>query len=243
VVAWGRNYLGETNVPSGLNGVIGLAAAYNHSVALRSNGTVVDWGDDSYGHSRPPAGLSNVVAIASGARHDLALRSDGSVVAWGDDSYGQTTTPGSVNRGGNIQELVDAAKDGDTILVAPGLYHLAGRFPFSDQITLTKAITLRSTMGPERTFLNLELDGWGVSITNSAAVLDGFTIHSQGAGGVYLSGGSVVNCNFSNFTGGDAVFMLGGILSNSVVAYGAHPYIAPAVYCGAGGLVTDCRIV
>src|SRR5205085_5373755 len=24
---------------------------------------------------------------------------------------------------------------------------------------------------------------------------------------------------------------------------GAHPYIAPAVYCGAGGLVTDCRIV
>src|SRR5207248_5321845 len=58
-----------------------------------------------------------------------------------------------------------------------------------------------------------------------------------------LNGGSVVNCNLSNFRGGDAVFMLGGILSNSVVAYGAWPEIATAVYCGAGGLITHCKIV
>jgi alpha-tubulin suppressor-like RCC1 family protein len=34
VVAWGRNDLGQTNVPAGLNTVVAIAAGHAHSLAL-----------------------------------------------------------------------------------------------------------------------------------------------------------------------------------------------------------------
>jgi alpha-tubulin suppressor-like RCC1 family protein len=66
-----------SRVPSGLNGVVAIAAGWAYSLALKSDGTVVGWG------STVPAGLSQVVAIAAGAYHSLALKDDGTVVAWG----------------------------------------------------------------------------------------------------------------------------------------------------------------
>jgi uncharacterized delta-60 repeat protein len=71
------------------SGPSALAAGWRHSLALRSDGTVVAWGDAP----AIPDGLSHVVAIASEGGHNLALRSDGTVVAWGYNSYGQTTVP------------------------------------------------------------------------------------------------------------------------------------------------------
>jgi len=41
VIAWGSNGVGQTTVPSGLSGVIAIAA---HSLALKSDGTVIAWG-------------------------------------------------------------------------------------------------------------------------------------------------------------------------------------------------------
>ncbi len=83
VTAWGY----DTNapyarVPTNLNSVRAVAAGWNHSVALRSNGTLVAWGYNTWGQTNVP-GLSNVTAIAAGAYHTLALKSDGTVVAWG----------------------------------------------------------------------------------------------------------------------------------------------------------------
>ena len=84
---------GRPPSPRGLANVIAVAAGANHSLALKSDGTVVAWGWNAYGQATVPTGLADVIAIAAGGDHSLALKSDGTVVAWGDNSSGQSTVP------------------------------------------------------------------------------------------------------------------------------------------------------
>ncbi|MFY1655212.1 RCC1 domain-containing protein [Solwaraspora sp. WMMB762] len=88
------------------------AAGYSHSLALRSNGTVVAWGSNYFGElgngqfdwGTTPVPvqvcavgqiapctqfLNGVIAIAAGQYYSLALLRDRTVVAWGDNSTGQ----------------------------------------------------------------------------------------------------------------------------------------------------------
>ncbi|MDZ5461100.1 hypothetical protein [Azohydromonas lata] len=44
VVGWGNNDEGQLNVPEGLSDAVAIAGGGFHTVALRSNGTVVAWG-------------------------------------------------------------------------------------------------------------------------------------------------------------------------------------------------------
>jgi hypothetical protein len=85
VVAWGDNSSGQATVPSGLGtSVVAVSAGNAHSLALKSDGTVVAWGCSGQPAPNPctvPAGLSGVVAIAAGG-DSLALKSDGTVVEW-----------------------------------------------------------------------------------------------------------------------------------------------------------------
>jgi hypothetical protein len=78
IVAWGDNSYGQTNVPVGATNVQAIAAGYGFSLALKTNGTVIEWGGMAV-----PSGLSNVVAIAAGYRQGIALKSDGTLFAWG----------------------------------------------------------------------------------------------------------------------------------------------------------------
>jgi hypothetical protein len=245
VVAWGSSIYDETNVPGGLSGVIAISSYRANCAALKSDGTVVTWGAN---HSVPD-GLDHVMAIATGTRHDLALRSNGSVVAWGDNQFGQTLVPGASTTDHNIQDAVNAANDGDTVLVGPGQYNL------TNQITITKAIKLQSEMGAGQTYLNTMANIWCLWISNSLAVADGFTMQNpsgpnlEQAGGAFLVGGTVQNCTFTNIhlgMMGASVFMNGGTLSNSAVYYARSP-IGPvpapaAVYCSDAGLITDSKI-
>lgn len=91
-----------TPVPvSGATGIVAISASFYHSLALKSDGTVLAWGDDAYGQlgdnstladKKEPSdvqGLTDIVAISAGAYHSLALKSDGTVLAWGWDIFGQ----------------------------------------------------------------------------------------------------------------------------------------------------------
>ena len=77
-----------------------VAAGSEHTVVLKSDGTLASWGDNGSGQlgdgttttRRQPVavqGLTDVIAVAAGQAHTLALRSDGSVWAWGAGQYGR----------------------------------------------------------------------------------------------------------------------------------------------------------
>jgi alpha-tubulin suppressor-like RCC1 family protein len=100
-----------------LTGVSAIAAGSHHSVALRSDGSVVAWGFGREGQlgnggttdQHAPVqvlgvggsgGLTNIVAITGGSAHSLALRSNGTAVAWGRDQSGEL---------GDSAALADAA--------------------------------------------------------------------------------------------------------------------------------------
>ena len=99
VIAWdaglccGFTGYGETNVLTDLTNAIAIAAGGGHSLALKSDGTVVAWGRGDFGETNVPTGLSNVVAIAAGYYHSIALKADGTIAVWGANNFGQTNVP------------------------------------------------------------------------------------------------------------------------------------------------------
>ncbi len=122
MLSWGQDDDGElgdgtinpdnptpTAIP-GVNGIIAIhTAGGQHSLALKSDGTMLSWGNDGSGQlgdgtvnpdnptPTPIPSVSGVVAIGAGLTHSLALKSDGTMLSWGSDTDGQlgdgTTTP------------------------------------------------------------------------------------------------------------------------------------------------------
>lgn len=84
VALWGDNTYNQSLLPNRLDNVKAIAAGARHSLALKSDGTVVAWGQtDNGGADLIPAGLTGVKAIAAGANWNLALKTDGTVTGWG----------------------------------------------------------------------------------------------------------------------------------------------------------------
>jgi alpha-tubulin suppressor-like RCC1 family protein len=92
VVGWG-----DTVVNSAWNQelFVEVAAGGTHTVARRSDGSVVVFGDNTYLQSTVPVLPSGLtyVEVAAGGEHTVARRSDGSVVAFGDNLWGQCNVP------------------------------------------------------------------------------------------------------------------------------------------------------
>jgi hypothetical protein len=119
-----------------------------------------------------------------------------------------------------IQEAVNIATNGSTVLVADGRYVL------SEQITIANAITVRSDNGAEHTIV----DGDGVTrcfyVNNTPAVIDGFTITggatNNGAGIYFNRDGrvenSVIVSNTATGSGGGIYLANGGLIQNCVVS-------------------------
>src|SRR5207237_6617705 len=101
-LAWGcggGNDFGQCTVPSGLSSVTAIAAGLSHSLALKSDGTVVDWGCKSVSGGAPaqclvPAGLTGGPAIAAAPAHSLAPSAAVTAEAGGAPGRGGSTEPG-----------------------------------------------------------------------------------------------------------------------------------------------------
>ena len=96
----------EEKVVKYLTGVVDIAAGYDSSSALLSDGTIVSWGagaNYSLGNGTSTADssipvyvldsngekLSNIVKIARGNDHNLALTAEGEIYSWGYNNRGQ----------------------------------------------------------------------------------------------------------------------------------------------------------
>ena len=67
--------------PPVLAPAMSIAAGFNHTCALRTDGTVACWGSNQFGEPTAPAGVFTTVSAASD--HTCALRVDGTAVCWG----------------------------------------------------------------------------------------------------------------------------------------------------------------
>jgi alpha-tubulin suppressor-like RCC1 family protein len=148
VMSWGSNGQGElgngtsvsfTTLPTAvkdLDGVTAIAASFDTSLALKSDGTVTAWGQNSFGElgdggltqSDVPVavrGLHGVSAIAAGAQDGYALLNGGSVMAWGDAGDGQL---GNGTERGSTEKGVSECFPGNFCSTAPvpvtGLEHV-----------------------------------------------------------------------------------------------------------------------
>ena len=98
----------------GFGNVVAIAGGTQHSLAVKSDGTVWAYGYNNHGQlgngntttTNLPVqvtGLSGVMAIAGGAQHSLALKSDGTVWAWGNNSFGQLGDGSTIQRTAPVQ--------------------------------------------------------------------------------------------------------------------------------------------
>lgn len=85
IASWGS---AQGSPPAG-NDFTKVASGWFHSIALRSDGSLVSWGNDSYNLLSGTPGGTGFIDITAYSYVSLALRADGSVVAWGDDSSNQ----------------------------------------------------------------------------------------------------------------------------------------------------------
>ena len=74
VRAWGYDAYGQCNVPTDLGPCTAIAAGNDHTLALRTDGTVRAWGNNSWGQCNIPAGLGPCTAIAGGGYHSIAIQ-------------------------------------------------------------------------------------------------------------------------------------------------------------------------
>ena len=162
--------------PTGTNGNISVDPAFAADYKLRRGSPAIDAGDntvsprpltDVLGNGRVSDGDGNGSAVIDMGAIESPVPSAGAVIH----------VPASK---ATIQAGIDAASEGDTVVVAPGTY--VERIDFKG-----KSIEVRSSAGPETTVI----DGGGLlnvvtfkSGETRAAVLRGFTV-TGGAGALY----------------------------------------------------------
>lgn len=116
VVGWGNNSSLQLQIPPALNNnVIGVAAGSAHSLALKSDGTVLGWGLDVSGQADPPLDLSGATSIQAGNAYSLALKSDHTVVSWGDFSAPPTPITNAIAVAAGATHALALLADGTVV--------------------------------------------------------------------------------------------------------------------------------
>lgn len=113
---WGTNYKGQiavsggayfsrsspVSVPGGFTDWIQVACGFEHTLAIRANGTLWAWGsnyvgglgvNDQISRSSPVSvlgGFTDWVQVACGEHHSLGIRANGTLWGWGEGDRGRT---------------------------------------------------------------------------------------------------------------------------------------------------------
>ncbi len=142
--AWGENYRGQlgdgttddktipTQESTGATDWFAITVGWEHTAALKSDGSLWAWGNNNYGQlgdgttdgNNTPTQIGSATtwsAIAAGWDHTVALKSDGTLWAWGWNRYGQLgdgTAAGQANQ--PTQESTAATS---WTAIAAGWYH------------------------------------------------------------------------------------------------------------------------
>ncbi len=159
----------------------------------------------------------------------------------------------------NIQDAVDMASPGDTVLVTNGVYATGGGswYGSTNRVTLTNAITLQSVNGPAVTLIvGNQVAGYGSALTNAVrcvgmgngAVLSGFTLtNGEGGFGNYPGGGGVAYVYGSNGGTVTNCVLVGNLATN---AAGGGAYRVTLINCqiignnaSTGGGACACTLI
>lgn len=152
-----------------------------------------------------------------------------------------------------IQDAINAAFDGDTVLVADGTYTGEGNKNLNFN---GKKITVRSENGPENCIIDSEGNGRGFYFEKGEgrdSVVSGFTItggHVQnGGGGIFLNASSptITNCiirgNKAGWGGGIDIFRSSPSITNCTIEANSAERIGGGIYFySSSPIITNCTI-
>ena len=221
LAAWGGNAYGQlgngsttdSNVPVLVNQtgvlagktVVAVAAGYQHSLVLCSDGTMAAWGWNSYfgsgqlgngstiDSSVPVAvdtsGVLNgktVTSIAAGYAHNLALCSDGTLVSWGNNSDGQL---GNNNSGTprSVPVLVDQTSANGSVLYGKLVVALGAGIDHSMAVCADGTLAAWGYNGYGQLGINTSVSSAVPIAVNMAGVLAGKNVTSAVGGDDHIA--------------------------------------------------------
>jgi hypothetical protein len=146
--------------------------------------------------------------------------------------------------GHEIQTVVDAARAGDTVIVAEGVYDKGGRTDpdavLTNRVYVTNSVTIQSERGPDNTYIVGQADAL---LTNgpSAVRCAYLAANSELSGFSLINGHTAINP--AQVTGGGAVLFDDATLKSCVVrGNGAHGY-GGGVCLNEGGTAVNCLVL